>query len=133
MTAATMIYVGRLIQTSCYCSIELAIPEDLHTWATRTGGEVYCPLGHEFVYRDSENEKLKRELKWAKDQAAAARARTDQAEASLRATKGHVTRLRRKVLAGECPFCGQHLRDLERHIGRQHPNESADVDGAVTA
>lgn len=124
----TLTYTGKLVQTTCYCSIALAVPEDLFGWAKRTGGGLYCPLGHSFIFKDSENARLKRDLKWAKDQAAAARARTDQAEASLRATKGHVTRLRRKVLSGECPFCGQHLRDLERHIGRQHPTETAETE-----
>lgn len=128
MTTKTMTYTGRLIQTSCYCSVALAIPEDLYGWAMVTGGGVYCPLGHSFVYSDSENEKLKRELKWAKDRAASDRARADQVEASLRATKGHVTRLRKRTLAGECPVCGQHLRDLQRHVARQHPNESVEIE-----
>lgn len=123
----TMTYTGRLVQTSCYCSIALAIPKDLYEWASRTGGGVHCPLGHSFVFKDSENARLKRELKWERDRVAAERARADGAEASLRTTKGHVTRLRKQVIAGECPLCGQHLRDLARHVARVHPDEPAEM------
>ena len=128
MTTTTLVYAGSLVTTQCWCGIHLAIPDSLYNEAQRNHKkDVYCPLGHSFIYNDSENERLKRDLKWAKDQAAAARARSDQAEASLRATRGHVTRLRRQVLAGECPFCGQHLRDLDRHISRQHQDEKPEV------
>jgi hypothetical protein len=129
MTTKTMTYTGRLVQTSCYCSVALAIPEDLYKWARRTGGGVYCPLGHSYVYSDSENEKLKRQLKNERDTAARERRWRESAENRLRATKGVVTKLRKRTLGGECPLCGRHLRDLERHVSRQHPNEPVELPG----
>lgn len=84
----------------------------------------YCPNGHsQYFPSETEAERLKRQLKWAKDATANANARADQAEASRRAYKGQATRLRKQVLGGQCPFCGQHLRDLERHVGRVHKDE----------
>ena len=88
----------------------------------------YCPNGHHWHFpQESEEEKLTRLLNSEKDRRVRVQAELDRTEASLRATKGHVTRLRRQVLAGQCPLCGQHLRDLERHIARVHPGEQAEV------
>lgn len=124
----TLTFTGNLVVTTCWCGIAHAVPQDLYEWAnlnhTRT---VYCPLGHGWVFTgETEADKLKRQLKFQRDQAAAERARADGAEASLRTTKGHVTRLRKRVLDGECPLCGQHLRDLARHVARMHPDEPAE-------
>jgi hypothetical protein len=126
----TLVYTGTLIITSCWCGIHLAIPDDLYKEARRNRDKsVYCPLGHSFVYSgETDAQKEKRLRMLAQDQVAAERARADGAEASLRATKGHVTRLRKRVLAGECAFCGQHLRDLDRHVARMHPDEKAEIE-----
>jgi hypothetical protein len=126
MTTKTLTYGGTLIATSCWCGIGVGIPSSLYNEARRSGANVYCPIGHSFVWSETENDRLKRDLKWANDRAAAERARADQAEASRWAMKGVATKLRQRTLEGTCPFCGQHLRDLERHIGRQHPDEQAD-------
>ena len=127
MTTKTLTYGGSLIATTCWCGIGVGIPSALYNEARKSGQSVYCPIGHTFIYTGSENEELKRKLKWANDRAAAERARADQAEASRRAHKGVATKLRKQVLEGQCPFCGQHLRDLERHIGRQHPDEQVEM------
>lgn len=124
----TLVYTAKLVVTNCWCGIRLAIPDSLYRERAERhpGSEVWCPLGHQFVYGgDAEAEKLKRQLKWAEDQAASARAERDQAEASRRAWKGQATKLRNRVVVGECPFCGQHLRDLSRHLARIHPDETA--------
>jgi DNA repair exonuclease SbcCD ATPase subunit len=96
---------------------------DLHDSRLADGKQFYCPNGDFVGWGDNELKRLKRDVKWQSDRAAAALARADQAEASLRTTKGHVTRLRKRVTEGQCPFCGQHLRDLERHVARQHAGQ----------
>lgn len=127
MSTQTYVYSTTLTVISCHCGIPFAIPDDLYRSRRADGKNFYCPQGHSASYRDSENVTLKRELDRAVDRAAAERARADGAEASLRATKGHVTRLRKRVIEGECPLCGQHLRDLARHVARVHPGETAEV------
>jgi Fe-S oxidoreductase len=109
----------------CYCGVPFGLSSSLNAQLLANHSRSFCcPNGHSQHYLgETEAQQEKRLRKRAEDQAAAALARADQAEASLRTTKGHVTRLRRQVLAGECPFCGQHLRDLARHVGRVHPNE----------
>lgn len=125
----TYLYSTTLQVTDCgECAIPFAIPTDFYTARHRDGGHFYCPNGHSIAWVESENARLARQLKSERDRVAAERARADGAEASLRATKGHVTRLRKRVLEGECPLCGQHLRDLARHVARVHPGEPADVE-----
>ena len=105
MTTTTLVYAGSLVTTQCWCGIHLAIPDSLYNEAQRNHKkDVYCPLGHPFIYGgETEAQKLGVRLKAAQDREAALRARNDQTEASLRATKGHVTRLRKKGPGGGMP------------------------------
>ena len=124
----TIVYSTTLKTTACKsCGVPYALPDGFLDTRREDHATWYCPNGHHWHYpQDNEVETLKKSLKWERDRLASERARADGAEASLRATKGHVTRLRNQVLAGECPLCGQHLRDLARHISRQHPDETAE-------
>jgi len=126
----TLTYTGELTIVACpTCGTWHGIPTTLREAALEDHSKsIWCPLGHSWWYiGETEAQKADRGRKYAEDQAASERARADQAEASLRTTKGHVTRLRKKVAAGQCPFCGQHLRDLERHVSRQHAREAAEA------
>lgn len=109
------------------CGVLFAVPERLREHCLETGDNFFCPNGHSLVFNDYENKKLKRENERLKDRLAAARARADQTEASLRATKGVVTKQRKKlekVVAGVCPVdgCKRHFKDLRRHIATKHPD-----------
>lgn len=123
----TLIYTGALTVTSCWCGIHLAIPEDLYNIAQRKRTTVYCPLGHTFVYGDPEYARLKREAQLARDRAASLRADLDQSQASLRATKGVVTKLRKRAITGTCAFCHRHFANVERHVATVHPTETPDA------
>lgn len=127
MTTATYVYSTTLTVIACHCGIPFAIPDDLYRSRRADGKEFYCPQGHSCSYRETENARLARQLRNSQDRAANLLAERDQAEASRRAWKGHVTRLRNRVIEGDCPLCGQHLRDLARHIGRIHPEAKAEL------
>jgi len=133
MTTSVMTYTGRLVVVECYtCSTSYAIPESLNTKArknpslSKSPTSVYCPLGHSWWYLgETEAQKLKRQLNWAQDEAARVKAERDQAEASRRAWKGQATKLRNRAAAGDCPFCGEHVYQLARHVRRKHADEVA--------
>ena len=119
-------YSTVLTQVTCGdCGISFAIPADLHAARLADGALFYCPNGHHIGWGDNELARTKRLKKQAEDRLAAVRAERDQIEASRRAWKGQATKLRNRTVAGECPFCGQHLRDLSRHIGRKHADEQS--------
>lgn len=124
----TMTFVGRLVVTSCWCGIHLAVPEDLYNLAKRNKGQgIHCPLGHEFIYNNTIEEELAAERKRSKqisDRLNATRDLLQQEERSHAATRGHVTRKKRelsRVKAGVCPCCNRTFQNLARHMEGKHP------------
>lgn len=133
----TMTYSGRLTILTCWCGIQHAVPESLrdeqmrqHNARHRDVLGIYCPLGHSHVPAgESEAAKLTRQLAFERDQLASARAERDQIEASRRAIKGQVTKLRKRVTAGACPFgCRRHFADLERHVATKHSDQPLEAE-----
>ncbi len=121
-------YVGEttLEVTICTCGVLFAAPEKLIDSRREDGQTFYCPNGHALSF-NGDITRLKRDLANAKDRLAYERSRADQTEASLRATKGVVTKQRKKlekVVAGVCPVdgCKRHFKDLRRHISTKHPD-----------
>lgn len=110
------------------CAIDFAMPETLHEKRLQDGKDFYCPHGHMIHYSETENQRLKRQLDWARDDAAGARARADQAEATTRAVKGHNTRLKKRASAGVCPCCNRTFKQLARHMKSQHPEYPEEAD-----
>lgn len=125
----TITYTGSLVVTSCWCGIDVAIPESLYNEARRNHDKgVHCPLGHVFVYTgQTELQEERAARKRAEDRAAAALARADQAEKSAAAYKGQATRLRKRAITGTCAFCHRHFANVERHVSTQHPNEKPEA------
>ncbi len=116
-----MTYTGTLTITTCWCGIRHALPRELYDWAHRTGRETYCPLGHSGVYKGSENEELRQQNKRLQAQLTHAVDQREAAERSARALRGHLTRLRNRIVAGVCPWCHRHFSNVERHVAGQHP------------
>ena len=88
-----------------------------------------CPNGHWQHYTgETEAEKLRKQLKATEERldlvrnlkAGEAR-RADHAERRLAATKGVVTKLKKRAAAGVCPCCTRHFTNLERHMASKHP------------
>ena len=129
METEPLTYTGRLVVVHCWCGIGHAVPSDLCERARRDHKKsVYCPLGHTWIFTgETEAERLRRELKGEQERQTRIQAELDQANASRRALKGQITRLRKHTVAGTCPFCGQHIYQLARHVARKHPDERAEV------
>ena len=116
----TIEYTESLTVCHCWCGIALAIPDNLYTQAHRRKTDVYCPLGHAFVWGDTTEERLKKE----REKSARLQANLDQAQASLIAQKGVATKLRKKVERAEhgvCPHCNRSFQNLQRHVKTKHP------------
>lgn len=130
--AETMQYTGELTITRCWCGIRLAIPAELYREAqTDHKRNIYCPLGHEFVYGTNETdrqreraERAERDARMARISRDAARDQAAAAERTARAYKGHATRLRNKIAEGVCPVdgCRRNFANVRSHIARMHPD-----------
>lgn len=123
---STQTYTATLTIVHCAtCSMPFGVSKHFEQERRSDHKSFYCPAGHSQHWpQETDKEKLRRQLKYAKDSAATERARRDQAEASLRATKGVVTRQRKKlerVKNGVCPCCNRSFTDLKKHMKTRHP------------
>lgn len=114
------------VEVCATCGVLFAAPKPLLDACRFDGDAFFCPNGHSLTY-NSRQSKLETELKQTKDRLARERASSDQLQASLSATRGVVTKQRKKlekVVAGVCPVdgCKRHFKDLRRHIDTKHPD-----------
>jgi len=110
------------------CAVIYAIPLVLKTKALERRGpqgkQIHCPNGHTWHYTGkTEAEKLREQLEEQQRRTMAARDLLEAEERSHAATRGHLTRTKKRVAAGVCPHpdCHRHFTNLERHVASKHP------------
>ena len=112
-------YSETLTVTSCWCGIALAVPDNLYRYTKQSSSRhIFCPLGHQFVFGDTFEKQLReteRRLKATKDLLVAE-------ERSHVATRGHLTRARKRAAAGVCPCCHRTFQNVTRHVASKHPD-----------
>jgi hypothetical protein len=114
----------------CTCHMDFAMPQDFVRDRRRDHAWWYCPTGHRQHYLGESDlecaERLRREAeRRAERMDAAATHERDQREAterSLRATRGHLTRQRRRAAHGVCPCCSRTFANVATHVAKQHPD-----------
>ncbi len=127
---ATIQTIDTLVVKRCgECGVSFALPRQLNEENKKTGADWYCPNGHCRVYRETEADRLRKELArkqaWL-DQAKAStryqREQRERAERQLSATRGVITRIKNRVGKGVCPCCNRSFTDLRRHMDSKHPD-----------
>lgn len=125
----TLTYTGELTVLTCWCGIRHAVPAELRRHQLRRhndGGQVpgiYCPLGHSHCPAGTPDVEREREQRQSLE--AALRAERDQHDAERRAhaaTKGQLTKTKKRVAGGVCPCCNRSFVNLARHMAGQHPS-----------
>lgn len=121
-------YSGRLTVTTCWCGIPHAVPDELYAYVLRQQRDgraqtgIHCPLGHTWTFAgEGEAERLAREVERERAVASRLRAEKEAERRSHIATKGHATRLKKRIAAGVCPCCKRSFNDLARHMAGKHP------------
>jgi hypothetical protein len=118
---------ARLLASAYVDSLRQIIPPDQPT------AEV--PLEPPFNWKTAEANKLRKQLQAKESEVAREKARTDQAKAdaayqhkqrieaekSLVATKGVVTKLKKRGAAGVCPCCNRTVKQMAEHLAEKHP------------
>lgn len=136
--AQTLIYSGHLTVVTCWCGMRHAIPVELHEDAKQNPKNgVFCPLGHEWVVRESEADKLKRQLERERNRSTSLRGALDRTEAEAKhqaqraaGFKGALTKAKKRIGKGVCPACNRHFENVERHMHTQHPDLAQGMDDA---
>jgi septal ring factor EnvC (AmiA/AmiB activator) len=123
------------IDVCAACGVHFGMTKHLEQQRRKDGGSFFCPNGHSLSYGKSEAAKLREELARTQGQLTHARDQRDAAEAHRRtvekqlgASRGQVTKLQKRVVAGVCPCCHRSFQALSRHMKTKHP----DFDPAVT-
>ena len=123
-------------QTCWKCGVYFGILSDLDKRRRSDGGDLYCPNGHYGSYRETDEDRLKKEIKVKQEELA--RERNERKFAEVRARlaeekvlivghqnrslKGVVTRTKNRIAAGKCPCCRRNFGNLARHMKGQHPD-----------
>lgn len=116
--------------TCCNCGVPFGMPDFLMRDLEETGKWFYCPNGHSqhFTELSSTREKKLREqaearLQVVREERDRAHRREEAAIRSARATRGALTKVRKKVAAGLCPVagCRRNFVNLGKHIRHMHP------------
>ena len=120
---STVTYTGSLTVVGCgHCYMDFAVPQSFLARRKQDGKTFYCPDGHKMSYgSESDNEKLRRQLRSYEARIVHAQDQRIAAERSAAAYKGQVTKIKKRVANGVCPCCHRTFSNLARHIEGQHP------------
>lgn len=113
------------------CGVPFALTEDYEARRRNDGNTFYCPNGHPHSWHETEGDRLRKEIAEAKSRLDAEQGWTrrltgdlDQERRSHAATKGQLTKTRKRIENGVCPDCNRHFVDVERHMKSKHGAEA---------
>ena len=137
----TRVTIKLIAVSCCRCGITFGMDSSYYTERVNDHVPWYCPNGHEQYFSGkSDAEKLRDQLAKEKHlrEQAEARARENRESAGritrrLNATRGVVTRHKKKIAAGRCPCCSHTFKDLKKHMSTRHPNWNPEKEAEVRA
>lgn len=113
----------------CNCGTVFGINDGQLRSLRRSGDWFYCPNGHQQRFTETDADRLRKKLELTEQ--ARERARIwaqsvqDQYDAERKshaATKGQLTKTRKRIAAGVCPCCRRTFANLGRHMTGKHPD-----------
>ena len=113
-----------LVTEECYtCRIPILMTKDQRHQFDEEGMTIRCVLGHRTVRRESENQRLRRNLADAYHRIIALGTQRDHQRFLLDAETKRRKALEVRVRNGVCPACKRSFQNVRRHIARMHPVE----------
>lgn len=118
------------IETCCRCGMQFAVTSEFRQRRRDDHGDFYCPSGHGQHYTGKSDAQKEREradrlsaaLDRAERRAANAEENTRIERVSHAATKGQLTKTRKRIANGVCPCCHRSFANVKRHMDSQHPD-----------
>lgn len=108
------------------CGILHAVPQNWIQERRKTAGDIHCPNGCRRSWRESEAQKLKRELEAKERELTAAKCETMRVNVLLedeKRAKAKQDRKLKRVHKGVCPCCNRSFQNLRRHMETKHPEQ----------
>jgi transposase-like protein len=131
-SAAVAVQIKLTMLDCASCGMVFGVTTELEKRRREDGKSFFCPNGHSNFFVENELDKARKEVKRLQDESERRRqlwrdeqAAHDATLKSLAATKGHLTRTKKYIAAGVCPYCHRHFSALERHMASKHPDEPA--------
>jgi septal ring factor EnvC (AmiA/AmiB activator) len=118
----TLTYTTTLAKTHCgACGVPFAMPSNLLTNA-RENSKIWfwCPNGHQLHCSEDECDRLRTKNAQLERQLANRDEDVRAAKAALTATKGELTKVRKRIENGVCPHCHRSFQNVKRHMATQH-------------
>lgn len=120
----------------CHCLIPM--PESTYNDFLQSHANFHCYWGHPQHFTEDqgisgrlaaverERDRLKQNTAYLQDSLRDAKDRAERNQRSANAYKGVATKLKKRAVAGVCPCCNRHFRELERHMASKHPAYTAE-------
>ena len=105
----------------CACGVTFAFPQRLHKECMSTGKAFFCPNGHSQVYQESEETRLRKQLKEEQERYRQVELQLTSTKDQLLATKRELQQHKKRVANGVCPCCHRSFTQLQRHMKTRHP------------
>jgi hypothetical protein len=120
-----------LVERICWCGMLHAIPAELSRAADlNKDTSVYCPLGHSWVsntHEKRESARLRQQIASLEDDVRVAELDKEAERRRHAATKGTLTKTRKRIEAGVCIHCNRTFQNLARHMASKHTESKADA------
>lgn len=125
----TITYADTLVAECCWvCGVWFGLPSMFIRESRADGRTFHCPNGDKLRYGAPEITRLQAQLDQAKADGRWQREERERVERSLTATKGHLTRARKRAAAALCPVpgCQRQIVQMQRHLRTVHPEWEAE-------
>ncbi|KKN98489.1 hypothetical protein LCGC14_0146000 [marine sediment metagenome] len=129
--------IEMILEECCKCAIPFMIPQDFQKRRRKDHDTFYCPSGHPQSYNGiTEEQKLKDQIRKIESELVDANTKADRhysyyidekkdketIERSRNSYKGQVTKVKKRLAAGKCPYCDKEFKDLHSHMQNKHPD-----------
>ncbi|MEC4836842.1 hypothetical protein R2362_20105 [Mycobacteroides chelonae] len=126
----TLQYTEQLyVEHCCNCGMAFAMPGEFERRRREDRKNFYCPAGHGQHYTgkteaEKQRERADRLQRQVEAREADIRFEQRRLESERRAhaaTKGTLTKTKKRIANGVCPCCNRSFANVARHVAGQHP------------
>lgn len=118
------------VLTCWSCSVQFALPLRMYQGFEEKPETFYCPKGCRLILGEpdwkKELRRARQDATWYKERAAANHELAEKRKRAHAATKGQLTKTKKRVANGVCPCCNRTVKQLAAHMAEKHPGYVAE-------